>query len=262
MGIRGQALTAIEFGSSARYKVEVVSANVATEMTDADFPWAAQLMQRRRERYAQYSPVFWRPRQGVGELHAQFLRFSGTRPGAVALRTEHGFIIAGPNQSRCFVDDFAVDDDTFWASEGRELLLSAWRRARSDVQNALRVVVARRDVPKRQMLVDLGFTTNARWWIKELAPRAEVQPLGAISVAGNAGLLLAAPPVYDPGGPVCLLSGLVPGTATTAGEQAARAGAVLIIVQREGGEEAVPSSEPELEAAGYHNPSEFYQGRP
>ena len=126
----------------------------------------------------------------------------------------------------------------------------------------LRVVVARRDEPKRQMLVELGLTTSARWWVKELAPSAEVQPLGAISVADNAGLLVTAPPVYDPGGPVCLLSGLVPGTAQAAAEQAARAGAVLIIVQREGGEEPVPSSDPELEAAGFHNPAEFYQGRP
>jgi len=73
------------------------------------------------------------------------------------------------------------------------------QRARSETQTALRVVVARRDLPKRQMLVDLALTPNARWWVKEITPSAEVQPHGPISVAGNAASLVAAPPVYDPG---------------------------------------------------------------
>ena len=50
--------------------------------------------------------------------------------------------------------------------------------------------------------------------------------------------------------------------AANAAERAAAAGAVLAIVQRVNGGAPVPPDEPLLEAAGYHNPGEFYQGLP
>jgi hypothetical protein len=232
------------------------------EMTADDFPWAAQMMQRRRERYAQYSPVFWRPAHGIVELHAGFLGLCSRREGAVALRTRHGFIVSCAQQGRCFVDDFAVDDDSLWPSEGKLLLLTAWRRARSADQSTLRVVTARRDGAKRNMLIDLGLTVASRWWVKELAPTAPAQPLGPITLADIAAVLVAAPPVYDPGGPVCLLGALDSSKAALAAERAAAAGAVLAIVQCEGSDAPVPEADPLLEAAGYHNPAEFYQGAP
>jgi hypothetical protein len=233
-----------------------------TPMTEADFPWAAQLMRRRRERYAQYSPVFWRPAPRIVEFHAQFLRYCSTREGAQALRTEGGFIIMAPNQGRCFVDDFAVEEESLWASEGKKLLLAAWQRSRGPTQRTLRVVTARRDEAKRQLSIDLGLTVNARVWVKELTPSAPPRPPGPITLDVGEAQLVNAPPVYDPGGPVCLLGDLDPSKAAAAAEQAAAAGAVLAIVQREGGDDAVAASEPLLEAAGYHTPAEFYQGRP
>jgi len=238
-----------------------MSAADPTKMTDGDFSWAAQLMASRRERYAQYSPVFWRPARGIVDTHAQFLRFASARPGAIGLRTAHGFVIASQQDGRCFVDDFAVDDDAFWATDGRALLMTAWRLARKP-GNALRVVSARRDEPKRRMLTDLGLTPHARWWVKELSPSGPPATHGAITLGDLPALLVRAPPVYDPGGPVCLLGDLDGGRALRAAERAAAAGAVLAIVQREGGDAPVTDDEPALEAAGYHNPSEFYQGRP
>ena len=43
------------------------------EMMADDAAWAAGLMERRRQVYAGYSPVFWRPRPGAACLHARFL---------------------------------------------------------------------------------------------------------------------------------------------------------------------------------------------
>ena len=77
---------------------------------------AAQLMERRRQLYAAYSPVFWRPRPGIAEFHAQFLHACSERAGAVAVRTEHGFILSAAQHGRCAVDDFAVDDAALWAT--------------------------------------------------------------------------------------------------------------------------------------------------
>jgi hypothetical protein len=231
-------------------------------MTEADFAWAAQLMQRRRELYAEYSPVFWRPAQGVLELHAYFLRVRSEREGALALRTRGGFVVSSPLSGRCTVDDFAVEEPSSWPSEGRALLLAAWQRARSPAQTVLEVVTGRRDEPKRRMLADLGLSACARWWVKELDAAADAQPHGPITVAGTEAQLLVAPPVYAPGGPVCLTGDLDPGLARAAAADAAAAGAVLLIVRRDGGDSEVPASEPELEAAGFHNPSEFYRGCP
>jgi hypothetical protein len=142
-------------------------------MEDDDFDWAARLMERRREKYAAYSPAFWRPATGILERHAQFMRAFVARAGAVALRSEHGF-----------------------------------------------------------------------------------------AVGGVEALIVPAPPVYDPGGLVCLLGDLQAERAGDAVEAAARYGAVLAIVQRDRSPASAPESEPGLEVVGFHNPSEFYDGVP
>ena len=73
---------------------------------------------------------------------------------------------------------------------------------------------------------------------------------------------MPAPPVYDPGGPVCLLGDIESERAGNAAQAAAGHGAVLAIVQRERFTSAMPERDPTLEAAGFHNPSEFYEGDP
>ncbi|MGH3779058.1 MAG: hypothetical protein ACRDRO_00125 [Pseudonocardiaceae bacterium] len=39
----------------------------------ADIPWAANLMESRRQLYALYSPVFWWPAHDGTDLHARYL---------------------------------------------------------------------------------------------------------------------------------------------------------------------------------------------
>lgn len=231
-------------------------------MTPGDFDWAATLMERRRARYATFSPVFWRPAADVTDAHARFMEATASQPGSVALRTEHGFVIACPNEGRCFIDDFAVDEDGRWATEGRELLLDAWRSGESAEQPLVRVVTARADEPKRRMLAEAGLVVASRWWVKELSPTASASAWGPVSVAGVDAVVMPAPPVFDPGGPVCILGPVASATAVSALEAAAATGAVLAIVQRSGGPDDVPASDPVLGAAGFTNPSEFYDGQP
>jgi hypothetical protein len=68
--------------------------------------------------------------------------------------------------------------------------------------------------------------------------------------------------VYDPGGPVCLLGDVESEHAEAAAVAAGHHGAVLAVVQRGSGASAAPAWDPVLEAAGFHNPSEFYEGEP
>lgn len=236
--------------------------DVTRVMQNADFVWAASLMERRRAQYAKYSPVFWRPAEDVTEAHAQFMLATAARDGAVALRTRHGFAMSYPHEGRCFVDDFAVERDEHWSTEGRELLLAVWAAARAMDQPVLRAVTARDDTPKAQVLADAGLAVTSRWWVKELTPAGPATSWGAVTVADVDALVMPAPPVYDPGGPVCLLGDIDAARAVAAAAAAAACGAVLAIVQRDGSSADVPASEPELETAGFHNPSEFYEGIP
>jgi hypothetical protein len=231
-------------------------------MADEDFDWAAELLDRRRREYEAYSPVFWRPAQGITAAHAAFLRTTAARPDAVALRTDGGFAVSIAHEGRCFVDDFAVEEPQLWATEGRDLLLATWAAARSDEQATLRVVTAHRDEPKRDLLLGLGLAVAARWWVKELAPTSTPSAWGPVTLEGVPGLVMPAPPVYDPGGPVCLLGDVASEQAGAVAEAAAALGAVLAIVQREAVTSSVPAEDPALEEAGFHNPSEFYEGEP
>jgi hypothetical protein len=233
--------------------------SVIRPMDTDDFDWAATLMERRRERYAEFSPVFWRPAAGISASHAQFMRSIASREGAVAVRSESGFALSYPHEAKCFVDDFAVDGDDLWATEGRELLLAVWETARSASQPALRVVTARRDQPKRSMLISLDLRVAGRWWVRELTPTDDATAWGPVTVAGVDAVIGPAPRVYDPGGPVCLLGDIDETRAGSAADAAATLGSVLAIVQRESDP---PDHEPVLEAAGFHNPSEFYEGAP
>ena len=87
---------------------------------------------------------------------------------------------------------------------------------------------------------DFAWAPVARWWVEELSPAAAAAPYGPINLVDVEALLVRAPPVYEPGGPVCLLGPLA---ASSAGLLA-------------------PEAEPLLESAGYHNPAEFYEGQP
>jgi hypothetical protein len=234
-------------------------------MEGADFGWAAALMAERRARAERWSPVLWRPAVGATERHRQFLEAVAGTAGSVALRSPGGFLVGSPQHGRCFVDDFAVTHDELWDSEGRALLLAAWERARTPEQTAVRVVTARRDLAKVGLLQDLGLRVVARWWVRALDPAGSASPLGPVDLGGASGLLVAAPPVYDPGGPVCLLGDPPAGAVVPLLRAGAAHGAVLVIVQRERPEGAVAdvaARDPELEQAGFSNASEFHEGSP
>jgi hypothetical protein len=241
------------------------------EMTADDALWAAGLMERRRQVYAAYSPVFWRPRPGVTGLHARFLGRQLASPGYLALRTEHGFLIGQRRGQEAFVDDFAVDETTRWDGDGAALLLAAWRRWAADGLDAVRVVTAHADQDKCAMLATLSLELAEQWWVRELRGSPDDQatlaargtqptPAGPVAGAGFSGLLGPAPPVYDPGGPVLLLSDLADGAdLASVGREAAGMGAVLLIVP------AAPASARAAAIArspGWTIASDWYLGRP
>ncbi|HEY6789344.1 MAG TPA: hypothetical protein VI365_18735 [Trebonia sp.] len=170
------------------------------EMSAADVGWAAGLMERRRQVYAGYSPVFWRPAEGAAGLHEQFLRRQVRSEAAVALRTRHGFIICERRQPEALVDDFTVAPPGTWGTDGAALLLAAAARLAAGGISAVRVVTAHADQAKAGMLTGLSLSLSEQWWVRELRPAGQPAAPGRASGPGFSGTLGPAPPVYDPGG--------------------------------------------------------------
>jgi hypothetical protein len=225
-----------------------------------DARWAAEIMERRRQIYAGFSPVFWRPARGVIGLHARFIRRLAAEDSAVCLRADHGFVIGQARPPECFVDDFALDEAGSWESTGRELLDELWRRIASDAITAVRVVTAKADRAKVAMLEAAGLALAEQWWVKPLPVRPagpEAAP-GRVSGPGFSGLLGPAPPVYDPGGPVLLVERLDGDDVEALEEAAMSMGAVLAVVAAPPG----AGCEHQLLQRDWTVASQWYVGRP
>jgi ribosomal protein S18 acetylase RimI-like enzyme len=233
--------------------------NIRTLETD-DARWAAEIMERRRQVYAGFSPVFWRPARGVVDLHVRFIRRLVADGSNVCLRADHGFVIGQARPPECFVDDFALDEAGSWESTGRELLDELWRRMASDAITAVRVVTAKADHEKVAMLCEAGLALAEQWWVKALPDRpaaAEAAP-GRVSGPGFSGLFGPAPPVYDPGGPVLLVERLDGDDVEALEEEAVTMGAVLAIVAAPLGARC----EHQLARRDWTVASQWYTGRP
>jgi len=232
-----------------------------TDMPAGDADWAAELMELRRQAYERYSPVFWRPAPNVTGPHARFLRNQISAPATIALRTRDGFIICQRRETEGFVDDFAVSPPGSWDHAGAALLLAAAERLAATGIHAVRVVTADADHAKCDMLESLSLRVAEQWWVRELTPAgqaAEAEP-GRVSGPGFAGILVPAPPVYDPGGLVFQLDPAGGYAAPDVIERAAaERGAVLAVVP------AAPATAEaaDLQQAGWSVASDWYVGWP
>jgi hypothetical protein len=226
-----------------------------------DAVWAAELMERRRREYEEYSPVFWRAAKNAVGYHSRFLaRQIGTDTN-IALRTEYGFIICQRRMAEGFVDDFAVEHAGLWDDDGAALLVAAAEQLSVAAQiRAVRVVTANADQPKVKMLRSLGLRLAEQWWVRELKPGTELTaPPHRVQGPGFAGSFGPAPPVYDPGGPVLLADSTDDDADIAVIEsEAAALGAVLAIVP------AIPGTARagKLQRHGWSVASDWYLGWP
>ncbi len=230
------------------------------EMVEADGAWAALLMADRRREYEAYSPVFWRRNTGEGvvESHGGFLGSVISKPETVAIRCDDGFAIATPHGAGYYVDDFAVGNGT-WPEEGLALLSAIWSTIEQRAE-FLRVVTAQRDAPKVELLLDVGLDLTERWWVKPVGQDSgSTRELVADGAAGFHVHQTAAPLVYDPGGPVGIVTGFTTAKALADAESAVEGTNIVLLIAPQ-----APGSAPEafLEAAGFEVASEFYSGSP
>jgi GNAT superfamily N-acetyltransferase len=144
-----------------------------------DVPAITVLADTRRERYAQYQPLFWRPAAAAPEKHRAYLGRLVASEKVITLVSEEdgrltGFLIASlkpappvydPGGLSCDIDDFVVTPAANWPTTGVELLRAALAEAgrRGAVQAV--VVTAHLDEPKRQALRACGLEIASEWWV-------------------------------------------------------------------------------------------------
>ena len=181
----------------------------ALDPTDLD--WVVEITRARREALTPHAPRFWRPAVDATERHRDFLAHLIEDPDSLGVRTDHGYLLAVDRGDHLLVDDFVVAPDEHWPTEGIALLQHARRRR----PGRLRVVVPAVEQARLEAVQAVGLTRVETWWHRDLdgadpAPSGEGpdDEAAAVEVDGARGVLTPPPPVYDPGGPVLLVTDL------------------------------------------------------
>jgi hypothetical protein len=145
----------------------------------ADVGAIAALVAIRREQYASYQPLFWRPAADAQDKHRPYLTRLVASDEVITLVSEEagqltGFLIAtlgpapavyDPGGLTCQIDDFVIAPAAKWPTAGVELLRAGLAEAgrRGAVQAV--VVAGHLDHPKRQALSACGLEVASEWWV-------------------------------------------------------------------------------------------------
>jgi GNAT superfamily N-acetyltransferase len=145
----------------------------------ADLAAMTTLASIRREQYARYQPLYWRPAAGAQDKHEPYLARLVASDEVICLVSEEagqltGFLIAtltpappvyDPGGLTCQIDDFAVVTAARWPTTGVRLLREGLARAarRGAVQAV--VVTGHLDQAKRQALRTCGLEIASEWWV-------------------------------------------------------------------------------------------------
>ncbi len=145
----------------------------------ADAAAMADLARMRRDQYAGYQPIFWRPAPGATDPHRRYLAKLVGSEQVITLVSEQagqltGFLIAtlgpappvyDPGGPTCQIDDFTVSSPDRWPTTGISLLRAGLAEAarRGAIQAV--VVTGHLDEPKRQALLACGLEIASEWWV-------------------------------------------------------------------------------------------------
>lgn len=205
-----------------------MSADDVRPLTQDDLDWAAELARARRERLGRHAPRFWRPAADATERHRAFLSHLIDDSSTLSVRSEHGYLVALHPGPYLLVDDMALEHPEHWASEGAALLRQAADLA------PVRFVVPAVESERLDAALDLGLEPAEIWWHRDLEPATGLNVVSEdprLSVDGAEAQLVPAPPVYDPGGPILLVTAVESPEALRLAEQsAARRGATVSVV--------------------------------
>ncbi len=197
-----------------------------------DLDTIVALTRASRRQLAAWSPVYFNPREGADEHHANFLRFIvGSDDHQTLVLTEGGHVVGFftevPQQRHLWVDDLCLSSDHLWRRALPALV------ARIERNWVTCVPVA--DTPRLDALSEVGLGERSAYYSRSIEPTGSAQPSpvslpdhqpaagahtfagqpfspqqpGALVVANDLGHVVgspsATPPIYDPGGPTCVI---------------------------------------------------------
>lgn len=223
-----------------------------------DLDWVASLARQRRESLARQAPRFWNPAPDASHTHRAFLSHLITQRETLAVRNAHGYLIAIPGDSVWTVDDAEVSAAGRWMTDGVQLLEHARQFC-----GGLRFVVPVAETHRMDAARHVGLEAVEQWWHRDLPirgitdDRANEGP--AITADGAAGQLVPAPAIYDPGGPVLLVTEVHSAESLDRLEsEAIRCGAAVSVVSQEPADATLAAL---LSKSGYVLTTAFCEGR-
>ena len=145
----------------------------------SDVDAMATLASTRREQYAKYQPVYWRPAADAQAKQTPYFAKLVAHDKVITLVSEDasrvtGFLIATLSQApgvydpgglTCQIGDFVVVTADRWPTTGIQLLRAGLAEAarRGAIQAV--VVTGHLDRPKRQALQACGLDIASEWWV-------------------------------------------------------------------------------------------------
>jgi hypothetical protein len=206
--------------------------------TTADLDAIAAITASARRRLAEWSPTWWRPAAAADEIHRVWLQHLIEADGPIVrVTTEHAHVVgcaaAVPQGAQWTVDDVGLADDDRWADAGVELLGAVAERPAV-------TCVPTHHLARRAASEAAHLHHVSSYWIRHTNPVAGTLPTpldprtplpaaplhtfggaldpnapGALALGdGEGGAVvgsppITAPPVYDPGGTVCIVDRVV-----------------------------------------------------
>ena len=229
----------------------------ASTLEVADINWGVELLKRRRDPLIKLAPVFWRPAADASSIHRQFIEFLLTDGGAHGFRTDEAVLIAAPRGDGWLVDDMYVPGSAWGSTDGGAL----WNALDSVAHGTpVQFVCPVYENDRADFAEAAGLTIAESWWLLELPNGPSGGEAGVrIDLAGTKALTVAAPPVYDPGGPVLYIPvlGDAPAGLPAALESARDLGCPAIVVNQVAGD-ASPAQA--LNEAGFQRHCDYYTG--
>lgn len=145
----------------------------------ADIAAMTTLASIRREQYARYQPLFWRPAAGAQDKHRPHLARLVASDEVISLVSEEageltGFLIAtltpappvyDPGGLTCQIDDFVVVAAARWPTTGVQLLRAGLAQAARQGAVQAVVVTGHLDRAKRKALRTCGLEVASEWWV-------------------------------------------------------------------------------------------------
>ena len=235
----------------------MVSASLRTIAVGSDdLDWAVQVLRQRREPLVRLAPVFWRPAADASTHHRAFIEHLLSEGRAKAFRTDTAVLVAVPRGEGWLLDDLYVPGSDWASGDGRTL----WNALDGEAHGSqVRFVCPTYEGDRAEFAQAAGLTIAESWWLLELSGPAGGEAGVRADLAGAEAITVAAPPVYDPPGPVLFLPSVTDASTAlpAAAESAARLGCPAIVVNHVAGDDALAQA---LSRTGFRQHCDYFTG--